>query len=88
MNSRHPGTPEAGDAPEFSRREILSARIFCAVVGAVAMAGGCAAYYLASGAASKAGLVFALVGAGLVVFAFTAPDRECVKLAGTVLSLF
>ena len=81
-NSRAPGTPE------FSRREILSARIFCAVVGAVAVAGGCAAYYLATGTASKIGLVGALVGGGLVVFAFAAPDRECVKLAGTVLSLF
>jgi hypothetical protein len=78
----------AQQAPEFSRREILSARIFCAVVGAVAVAGGCAAYYLAAGTASKIGLVGAFVGAGLVVFAFTAPDRECVRLAGTVLSLF
>jgi hypothetical protein len=78
----------APSEPEFSRREKITARLFCVGIGAVAMAGGLITYNQASGAASTAGLVAAVIGSGLVIFGATAPDRACVKVAGTVLSLF
>ena len=83
-----PTDPTQTSVPEFSRREVVTARIFCVAVGAIAVAGGCAAYTLATGAAATAGLVAALAGSALVIFGFTASDHACVKVAGSVLSLF
>ena len=71
---------------EFSDKEVLAARGFCGVVGAIVAGIGYAVFaHFGSGGGAIGGGVLVALGLALAAFGLLAPRRACVNAAGWIL---